>query len=119
MEPKLVPLRIPTGWNVTLNSFREVNPDQFLTEDFEFCWDFGEDILQLKNESRNRILDLGWYPSFNPKGNFRLLLIEMFDAPDKQTDSWEKPLVQFESRDIEEIQRTIEHILDQVTVGLL
>ncbi|WP_134682617.1 hypothetical protein [Brevibacillus migulae] len=119
MEPKLVPLRIPTGWSVALNKFREVNPEQFKHEDYEFCWEFDEDILHLKNEYRNRILDLGWYPSFNPKGIYRLLLIELHDDHDEQTESWEKPLIIFESRDIEETQRTIEHILIQVTEGLL
>jgi hypothetical protein len=68
--------------------------------------------LQLKNENRSRVLDLGWYPSFNPHGKYRLLLIELSIDPDEQAELWEKPLLLFESRDIEEVQRTIDTWMD-------
>ena len=42
-----------------------------------------EDLLQVKYDN-GRIIDLGWYPSFDVSGSFRVYVINEFD--------WDKPL---------------------------
>ena len=65
MQPPLQCLRIPTGWHVNYNEFREVNP----SGDRD---DLKEDLFQAYHAGANRLLDLGWYPDGDAGGAFRV-----------------------------------------------
>jgi len=98
---RLQPLRIPTGWDVTWNTFYEADPIHFNEEDSNFCLNFTEDLLQMKRG--NIILDLGWYPECKVDGEYRLVVI--------QDEEWEKPFFSFETRDKATIIHKIEELL--------
>src|SRR5262245_48260938 len=72
---KLQQLRITMGWSVNYNNgFYEVDPS---FENVNDNFIFKQDMLQLKHEKRNRLLDLGWYPEFEyENGNYGLVLYE-------------------------------------------
>ena len=40
----------------------------FIDDTYENVLDLDEDILQIVSQDHKRIVDLGWYPSFNPNG---------------------------------------------------
>ena len=46
-----------------------------------------EDLLQV-TFCNGKLLDLGWYPEFNPEGRFILMLIE--------NENWDNPLIKIE-----------------------
>jgi hypothetical protein len=112
MDLKLVPLRIPTGWAVTWNTFYEVTP---ILEGNELvnAADFDEDLLQIESitfeeemgriEVEPYILDLGWYPAEDPNGAYTLTLLR---------GDWDHVLKTFTSRNIAEIQTTIDRWLE-------
>lgn len=77
MTLPLVHLEIPNGWTINHNIFTEACPEKFLSEDYEYRWEFNENILQIVNISRKKILDLGWYPEFCPSGEYCIMLIEL------------------------------------------
>ncbi|HEY2491731.1 MAG TPA: hypothetical protein VGI33_02210 [Paenibacillus sp.] len=116
MTPPLVPLRIPSGWTVNYNEFREVKADEFINDDNENRWEFSEAIFQF-NHINNRILDLGWYPEHSCKGNYRLKLIESSEMPEIQIEAWNKPILNFETRCTEILMKKIEEILIEVSNG--
>ena len=60
MKFELQELKIPAGWFISLNQFYAVSPSEETVESADTV--FTEDILQFKNEYRNRLIDLGWYP---------------------------------------------------------
>ena len=102
---KLQPLRIQTGWKVTFNSFIELDPQELIDDDDENWWEFNEDLLQLENSDKNLILDLGWYGERNlNSGFFKINLIQNFN--------WEKPLVEFISKEKNEIIDKIEECMN-------
>ena len=100
---KLVPLRIPNGWKVVWNIFTEVNPNEFMNDDYEYKWEFNEDILYMVYEDELYGLDLGWYPGFNSEGEYCLRVITHND--------WEQTIDEFRSRNINEIKDKIESFL--------
>ncbi|MBH5316864.1 hypothetical protein I6N90_03450 [Paenibacillus sp. GSMTC-2017] len=118
MQPKLVPLRISSGWSVGYNNFLEISTEDFIDDTYPYEWDLNEDILQFSNEYRKRILDLGWYPSSNPKGQYRIVLIELCEDED-QAEKWDSPLFQYCSRDTNDIKDKINFVLQEVATGRL
>lgn len=64
---------------------------------------FTEDILQITHRHKDIIIDLGWYPDMDPKGNFRLVLIKDKD--------WQNPIETFETRGVEEVRNKIDDFL--------
>jgi hypothetical protein len=110
MNLKLVPLRIPSGWYVTLNDFTESYPERFIDDDYEHRWEFKEDILQLRSKSRKKLIDLGWYPEFQVGGQYKLLLVDTSEENDEESFYW-NVIFEFESRSIEEIKTKIEELL--------
>ncbi len=103
-ELKLVPLRIPNGWKVVWNIFTEVNPNEFINNDYDYKWEFNEDILYMVYGDELYGLDLGWYPGFNSDGEYCLRVIKDND--------WEQTIDEFRSRNINEIKDKIESFLD-------
>jgi hypothetical protein len=112
-----VPLRIPTGWAVVWNTFFEGEP---LIEAGVFvnAADFDEDLLRIESisfdgqrwhtDARSYIVDLGWYPTENPNGRYRLALLR---------GDWDHVLTTYESRDIREICDTIDRWLEVLTAN--
>ena len=65
MQPPLQCLRIPTGWHVNYNEFREADP----SGDRD---DLKEDLFQAYHAGANRLLDLGRYPDGDAGAPFAL-----------------------------------------------
>lgn len=110
MKLKLVPLRIPTGWIVTLNDFTESFPEKFVTDEYEHRWEFKEDILQLRCKYKDQIVDLGWYPEFNVNGKYKVVLVDTSEKNEEGLFYW-NVIEEFCSRSIEEIRMKIEEFL--------
>ena len=108
-EGLLQPLRIPSGWHVVLNELVAISPGDFGTSPDTQFW-FKEDIFQAINRSSNCVLDVGWYPEFNPKGNYRILVVEL-KAGIEVADSWADPIEQRKIRTLPELVATIEDLL--------
>ncbi|WP_143288153.1 hypothetical protein [Calothrix rhizosoleniae] len=107
---KLYPLRIPTGWKVTHNRFYEFDPHQNPTLEGVYQDNpwlvFVENLLQLQHTPYPFLIDLGWYPEADPKGNFRLSLIKNQD--------WNQPLRIYESKSGSAIVEKIEDWLREI-----
>jgi hypothetical protein len=75
MDPRLQPLRIPAGWTVAYSKLHEIDPAD--VPDDRVYWFLDEDLLQMRHERFNRLLDVGWYPSGNvAEGAYRLVVYE-------------------------------------------
>lgn len=97
MKYDLVPLKLHGGWEITYNSFTDYDIALYGTDDI--C-ELREDLLQLQHSSADIMIDLGWYPDFDPSGHYVLRMIR-----DK---NWEEPLEIFSSRSINQIAEHIE-----------
>ncbi len=96
---ELQPLRISAGWFVSYNMFSEYDPD---IDGENYSYELCEDMLQLKNN--NLLIDLGWYPHGDIKGNYKLYLVDTTkDFP------FETPLEFFCSKSKKEIIYMIEY----------
>ena len=75
MDYRLHPLRVPAGWEVSYNDFYEVDSAEVDESDRHAV--LKEDLLQMKQERLNRLLDVGWYPSGNlAEGAYGLVVYE-------------------------------------------
>jgi hypothetical protein len=111
MKPRLIPLSIPSGWAVILNSFGDEDP---VVEDGAIVNDhyFSEDLLLLRSLRRGGsdwiadpegfVLDLGWYPESKPNGAYRATLTRV---------GQDKVLGELKSRDRYTIKSFIERCL--------
>ena len=105
MEHRLQPLRIPTGWTVEYNGLYEMDPPDVAEDD----WDtfLSEDLLQMKQEHFNRLLDVGWYRSGNPvDGAYGLVVYE--------GDFRGKLLFELRTADRAQLVSEIERLLEKV-----
>ena len=102
--PRLQSLRIPAGWEVVLNKFLEIDIED-CPVDNENWIDFTEDITYLRRKSRkyNIGIDLGWYPDTDPQGAFHVKVI--------LDEKWEKPVIEYVTRERKEVVKTIEDLL--------
>ena len=103
-EPPLQPLRIPTGWEVSFNTFFEVDA-RFRSWD-DTSYNFKEDMLLLKNRHRGVIIDLGWMPSFRSTGRFYLRAVRLLS--EAEGGDWEKPMRLLETRSRRKVVTAIE-----------
>jgi hypothetical protein len=104
----LQPLRVPTGWGVEYNNgLYEVDPSAQVAE-ADRCWLFKQDMLLMRHERRNRLLDVGWYPDGDlQEGEYRLVVHEGdFRGP---------RLHEFATRDRLALVAEIERLLRAVT----
>lgn len=69
-------------------------------------WEFNEDILQI-HYFGEYIIDLGWYPSHNPKGGFSLSVIKNND--------WEKPILVKKFKEIPLVEQNIQQCIDFIS----
>ena len=98
--PTLQPLRIPAGWTVAYNEFTSSNAHD----------DLKEDLLQLRHEIKNLLVDLGWYPEGDQNGSYLLLLFE--------GDFEGTCLAEFRSVNREEIVEVLERLLKSTPLEL-
>ena len=57
---QLQPLRIPTGWTVAYNTFFDVDPTpEAVGSELTL---FTQDLLQLRHDGADILIDLGWTP---------------------------------------------------------
>lgn len=107
---KLQALRIPAGWSIGWNTFTEVDPQsiQNTTSDKWYEYEFDEDMFQATNTHLKLIIDLGWYPSYDPNGSFGLVLIRRHDTIESQ-GIWDRPLKEIKTRDKSKIVTAIEN----------
>src|SRR5947209_4319067 len=96
--PPLQPLRIPAGWVVEYNDFREADPSAHSIETFLLC----EDLLQLRHPKAGLLVDVGWYGNAE-SGEFAVFV----QAGDFQGDR----LHEFRSRDRLVIVVEVERLL--------
>jgi hypothetical protein len=73
----------------------EINEAQSLNAQIEHL---KEDLAQISFPDLITI-DLGWYPSFDPKGEFKIVVIHKGD--------WENPIFRSEAKDIPTLKRQI------------
>lgn len=103
-------LRVPEGFVIMYNTFFDVEPPigNFKSSDW---WYFKESLLYIcyMKSDPKILLDLGWYPEFDPEGKFA---IQVF----KEDFSGEQ-LVDFESRSKKEIVDKINEILKDIAEG--
>lgn len=112
-ELRYQPLGLPAGWTVAYNSFYELDPDSGVQVEGlpnGSAWGlFSQDMLQLKSQHYDILVDLGWCPDEDPNGSFVLRAIRGTD--------WDKPLVEFESRSRLAVVQRLESILLDVSAG--
>lgn len=76
-----------------------IDPNRSLAEQLE---NLKEDMFQAK--IGNQIIDIGWYPEFDIKGRFVILIIENQD--------WENPIFRAEAKGIQKLSSIIKKLLD-------
>ena len=105
---KLQSLKIPVGWYIQDNKFYDIPATKENVENIEMY--FLEDILQLTNEYRNRLLDLGWYPEGDfENGSFKLVV---YDG-----DFNGNLLFEYSSKNKDDVTSMINNVLWQITSG--
>ncbi|WP_028866072.1 hypothetical protein [Psychromonas aquimarina] len=110
MTLQLQDLQISGGWFTAYNQFYNVDPSQQTIQSVDTV--FTQDILQFTNQSRNRLIDLGWYPEgCYAEGAYRLVVY--------QGDFSGKLLYQLDSKDKQQIVSEINRLLLQITNGYL
>ena len=100
---ELQPLRIQAGWKVEYNSFTDYDIE--LHNRNEMFSYLVEDLLQLsfhkEVSSVSLIIDLGWYPSGDTNGSYKLYLVK--------DSNWSAPLEIFETKSKSEVVSKIEY----------
>jgi hypothetical protein len=114
MYAKLYQLKIPSGWAVIKHSFGNEDPvvdNGFIVND-EF---YSEDLLSIERlffNGTDWVTDPDGYvldPESEPQGCYRFTLIRA---------NWENVIVQYESKNREEIRKIIEQCFDLITQGI-
>jgi hypothetical protein len=108
---RLQPLRIPAGWLVSYNNgLYEIDPDPVLVPESDRWWVFKEDMLQMRHEATNRLLDLGWYPEGDLSGGAYGLVVHEGDFRGPE-------LHRFSTRDRSALVAEVERLLVAVVAG--
>ena len=101
---KLQPLRIPTGWHIKYNALSEYD---IIKDGAEYSYELCEDMLQVENQ--NLLIDLGWYPSGDIEGNYKLYMLDK-----NEECPFESPLEIFISKSKQEVTERIEYWTDSM-----
>lgn len=113
----LIALRIPAGWAVTYNDTFANAPFDVRDGQLVHAQSFKEDLLQIRRTRRHGplevdfdgwLLDVGWYPSFDPAGHYRLTLV---------SGGFDNVLLTVQSRNREHIIPAIGRILESPTAS--
>lgn len=110
---RLQPLRIPAGWLVSFNNgLYEIDPDPEMVPESERWWVFKEDMVQMRHEGTNRLLDIGWYPEGElVGGHYRLVVHE--------SDFLGPELHRFTTQDRLALVAEVERLLVTIAAGKL
>ena len=110
---KLQRLRIPSGWEVIINSFLDVDVTQYSSDDT--IWrGFTENILHIRSTLKKKdiAIDLGQYPENDVSGAFHLMVIK--------NNNWKEPVEEINSRNKDEIVDKIEEfLLKYIQIGYI
>lgn len=95
-------------WNIDIkdgivdyDTISWINNNFEVTEDTVF--DLSQDLLQIKFNEQNMILDVGWYPDLDVNGVFRIILVK--------NSVWDYPVFSTESRSIQDLKNNISGII--------
>lgn len=69
--------------------------------------DLKEDLLQVEYPNE-LLLDVGWYPSFNPTGKFIVSVISNRD--------WGSPLVRFHASSFGELKKAVKNAVEMIEI---
>jgi hypothetical protein len=105
---QLQPLRIPAGWSVTFNEFRELDPEAILDPDSTLWSYFREDMLQVEHAATSTMVDLGWYPECDATGTYRALVVQIHDVQEQTVEAWQTPRATFTSRSLVQVIAQLE-----------
>ncbi|MGR2680378.1 hypothetical protein [Chromobacterium haemolyticum] len=64
-----------------------------------------EDILQIECEPLGLLVDVGWYPEFNPRGRFRIYVIQHAD--------WDQPLEEKTAKNLAQLFDALTAIIER------
>lgn len=89
--------------NYKLSDKIDFSPGRVVYEDWVIQSDLAlrEQLLNLKEDllqvefTQNLVLDVGWFPSFDPQGKFQIRLVHNFD--------WEQPVFLAETQELDEL----------------
>ena len=109
----LQPLRISEGWSMSYNNaFYEVDPVPELVPENDRWWVFKQDMLQMKHERKNRVLDVGWTSEGDLENGFYRLVVYEGDFAGKL-------LYEIETKERLLLVKEIENLLKLVSSGKL
>ncbi|MBW8309097.1 MAG: hypothetical protein K0M45_05605 [Candidatus Paracaedibacteraceae bacterium] len=72
---------------------------------------YDDDLIYMVHDKRQIAFDLGWGPGNNPEGAFHIIMVRMDDQ------YWEHPLVEFSSRNKDEIVAKLNELMLAVSNG--
>jgi hypothetical protein len=86
-DSELEPLKIPSGWKVVINKFYNIDPEtlhelNLSAEDTTWMF-FDNTLLLLEHTTRELVLDMGWYPMWEPDGNYGLVVFKLKNSEQK------------------------------------
>jgi len=96
------PLRITSGWTVTLHELLELDPETLDPTDERWKL-FEESLLQLHDQNRNLVIDVGWYQESEPSGSFHLRLI--------RDRNWGQPVAEWRGRSLPALVAQLEELI--------
>lgn len=73
--------------------------------DEEFLFSLKEDMLQISCPSLDTLVDVGWYPEFNPRGRFRIYVI--------QHENWDQPLEESTAQNLPQLFDALAAIIER------
>lgn len=109
-EIYLVSPNVPPPWKITYNTLGNLEPsdvDLAPDRDTVFAHWFTQDLMQITNEKAEKLIDVGWYPDGEAKGEFKIEVIKRIGEDDFD---WSNPLLQFRTRSLANLLKKIEAI---------
>lgn len=112
-EIKRVAFQLPVGWTITHDELYDLSPlDTNAVQGVPngiSIWHlyFGQDLLQIRNDTAGLLLDAGWYPHADPSGCYGVKLIKM----DQNEAFWDSPIETFSTRDLDSLISKISELL--------
>ena len=94
-------------WIIKNNSLLKIEIESIKDFNKDFnkdIWsEFSEDILNIVNISKSIMIDVGWYPKFDTKGHFGLVVIE--------SNEWRKPIETLVTRNTKKLIDKVNEII--------
>ncbi len=127
-DVKLQELRIPAGWYIKLNKFYHVDPDANIKiedapEDFGvFELFFEVTLFTARHIVRRKFIDLGWYPMWQPDGQYILEAFsyqenENYESSSDKSCFSQDLIFTFSTRSRKELVTVLEKVMFALAVG--